>query len=672
MNKLTSKQLKCIDSIEGLGADNFKIYCDGKEVSKSDIYTRIPNSSKLGSKSDCYNTVREYLVSQNKIFNPQKEKEAKRAEKEAELEAKRAEKEAKKQEKQMWKELIDSTIDSIRSATDESELMPIDEYISLFSELTDIKLKNKAINSIQHALKTQKLKIKVGEIYNSLMVNNNGEVIQSQYNVNTLLEQKIRNEDLEFAINEFNHIPTLNNKPIDTNLSSVYNCEFGSIFNNWTDASRLINHSIVNAYDSNAYDSVIDAFDEFKKRVKWDGVKRAATKIGIIGADVSDSPIGKLNKKMFFNTLYAFIHRQYHPGAMFDHILQLQDATGGTGKTRFLERITQTPFKFDKLGLNYVTTLKSLTTDRDNVALRTNSVAVILDENAAIWKNKNTYEPLKCELTKSDYQQRSLYKNTTERYLVRNIYFGTCNNEGFIGIYDDDADVSERRLWLVECHGVRHTETAYWKKVLSDNELEQIWAEMFEFYENNPDYEFNSLTEEEDSLLAEIQHNHRSNIESYIQKAIIDNVFYLNYYKLGWGSSKITKETCDLLGRLKASGYAPVEEVFRFELENTKFEDGKEYTTQEVLDEFKRQISPSDYQCPTSYFKNTIGEYCPTMANRTINNLVSHLSNAYRSGDMIRNKRSVSEIIDYKIKTFCDPTTFNERIKSLGNAYRTY
>lgn len=674
--KLTAGQKAAIDRISGLEADDMNIYFNGECLKQYKVVSLIPKADRFKTKGECFQVVREYLVETRgmseigaEIAAKRAGREARRARREVE-EAVKAERAAEREVRKEQESVIRDTLNQILSVSEEDDLLCLDDYLANLDIIPDLVIKDKGVKRVKATYKTKKLRLSLGGIYDDLKTNDEGDVLPTQKNVNLLIENRIEQEDLNFAINTFNHIPMLNDKPIDSDLVNIYNCDFGNLFDNWTNVTPLINNSIIAAYNANAYDSVLDSFEAFRNTVKWDGKKRAAAKIGIIGADVSDSPEGKLNKKMFFNTLYAMVKRQYQPGAVFDHILQLQDCTGGTGKTKFLERITETPFKYDKTKANYVTTLKALSTDRDNVSLRVNNIAIILDENASLWKSKAAYEPLKCELTKRDYKQRQLYKSTEECYLVRNIYFGTCNNEGFIGIYDDDADTSERRLWLVECHGERHTEASYWNKVLSNEELDQIWAEIFEFYEKNPNYDYNSLSKEEDQLLAEIQHRHRSNIEQYTDKALIESVFYLNYSQLGWNPSKSAIMAANTISCLRNVGQAPIEDVFRFEFMNTEFDHNIVYSGQDILDEFKKQLKPSQYQIAPEIFKRTVGLCSDKLANRTKNNLISQLDNKYYKGAAIINSRPVEDIIEYKINEFCDKNTLYDGLKEALKIYQ--
>lgn len=459
---------------------------------------------------------------------------------------------------------------------------------------------------------------------------------------------------------------------MDSSLPNCWSVEAGNDFKNWTSTTVMMRDSIERACKNNSFDSVLDSIENFKKTIKWDGKKRAEFLFGLIGADVTDSNQGKLNRKMTFNTMYAVIARQYNPGCYFDHILQLQDITGGTGKTKVIQRLGNTLFKFKEDDLEYVALLDSLTGDRDSTSLRKNTVINILDENASMWRSKEAYEPLKREISRTNYLERELFKDTTISFPVRNIYFGTCNNDNFIGIYDGETDLCERRLWLVECRGKARFSSQEWNEVLPESDLEQIWAEIIEFYQNNPNYDYNSLTLEESCLLGTIQRNHRANKDCYIERAVVNRAFLLNYDNLGWTPSKVAKETSEAMYTLKAKGCLSIADVFRYEFENCEFDIDKIYSGQDILDEFYKQIDSSEYNWSFANFKEALYLIDRNYGNRSKNNILTafDFSQYYKSGRLVVPVTiDVKDLIAYKIDQFCNKNTLYQDLEETFKIY---
>ena len=79
----------------------------------------------------------------------------------------------------------------------------------------------------------------------------------------------------------------------------------------------------------------------------------------------------------------------------------------------------------------------------------------------------------------------------------------------------------ERRYWILDCHGTRHDST-WWSENLSDEYLQQVLAEMYYKYRTNKDFNYNSLSIEEDEL-RKVQLRHKTlNADDILVYAIKD------------------------------------------------------------------------------------------------------------------------------------------------------
>ena len=111
------------------------------------------------------------------------------------------------------------------------------------------------------------------------------------------------------------------------------------------------------------------------------------------------------------------------------------------------------------------------------------------------------------------YARRS---QTFDRHCV---FYGSSNVEYFLKDYTSDF---ERRYWVLDCNGERH-DSQWWSENLSDEYLQQVLAEMYYKYRTNKDFNYNSLSLQQENELKKVQLRHKTmNADDLFIEAVKD------------------------------------------------------------------------------------------------------------------------------------------------------
>ena len=334
--------------------------------------------------------------------------------------------------------------------------------------------------------------------YKKISLDEKGKPIKSLENtVNFFVNYPLFENKLYY--NEFTQYEEYNNNLIrDNNISEFrllceQNLGFESRDKVETAVQYITHRNTYNPF-KNALESIV-----------WDGEKRLETFfIDYIGAENTE-----LNKSMTQKWFYALIKRLYEPGCPFDNMLIVYDKEQGTGKTKIVERL------INSLGLNYGYCL-SVTCDdkdKDNVDKLNKTWIVAFDEMYKVLKSDP--EQVKQFVAQSSDQARLSYARRSEVYQRHCVFYGSSNIEFFLKDYTTDF---ERRYWIMDCHGVKH-DTKWWDENLPYDTCKQILAEAKYLYDSNPNFNYASLSLEEQEELTKIQDKHKT----YRQDDVLQN-----------------------------------------------------------------------------------------------------------------------------------------------------
>lgn len=378
----------------------------------------------------------------------------------------------------------------------------------------------------------------------------------------------------KFAYNEFTQYESFDNELIEDHHIPFFRL----------DCEKLLGFESKDKIESAvSYLTHDNSFNPFKKSleaIRWDGLERAES-LFIDALAVEDT---QLNRSLTKKWLYAMIKRLYEPGCDFDNVLIIYDGTQGTGKSKLMKRLVYS------LGVEYGydTTITCDSNNKDNVDKLNKAWVVGFDEMAAFTKKET--EQTKQFVSQSEETARLSYGKRSRVYKRHCVFYGNTNENYFLKDYTSSF---ERRYWIMEAHGEKHS-AEWWQTNFPDEYLRQVLAEMKYFYDTNPNFDYTSITIDEQKELEAIQFKHKTlqNDDILIDKILeILNKDYskttFNSYKefLAATKSEITiirPETGEFFG-LKSNG---VEDL------NTKIEYiPVKWIKQYVIEELKRSIT---------------------------------------------------------------------------------
>lgn len=230
----------------------------------------------------------------------------------------------------------------------------------------------------------------------------------------------------------------------------------------------------------------------------WDGVKRVDTLFTeCLNAD-DNAYVRAVTRK----TLVAAVARVKEPGVKFDTMLVLC-GTQGIGKSTLIKRISKGWFS-DSLRLQDT---------KDKTAAEKLQGNWILEIGELAGLGKTDSGVLKSFLSSQDDKFRASFGRRVTSHPRQCIFFGTTNNsdDGFLR-----DETGGRRFWPVTVRGEQGVAT--WN--LTDNEVDQIWAEALHYYKEGEKIFL------EDELLKMAEEEQRKALESDPREYMV--VEYLN------------------------------------------------------------------------------------------------------------------------------------------------
>ena len=325
--------------------------------------------------------------------------------------------------------------------------------------------------------------------YNKYKFDDKGNIKKTLENILILFENDPRFKD-KFCYNEFTSYETYENELIrDYNISEfrlICERELGY------ESKDKVECTVQYLTHQNSFNPFKEALNE----ILWDGIERAE-KFFINFIGVHDTA---LNRSMTMKWFYAMMKRLYEPGCPFDNMLIIYDAKQGTGKSKIVQRL------IESLGINYGydTSISCDNKDKDNVDKLNRTWIVGIDEMQEFLK-KNP-EQTKQFLAQTFDTARLSYAKRSEQYKRHCVFYGNSNLEFFLKDYTSNF---ERRYWVMEADGEVH-DKEWWDKNLSDEYCQQVMAELKYFYDNNPNYNYTTLSIEETEELRKIQYKHKT------------------------------------------------------------------------------------------------------------------------------------------------------------------
>lgn len=271
------------------------------------------------------------------------------------------------------------------------------------------------------------------------------------------------------------------------------------------DAVSKLRDAITNVAMENKYNPAQDYFNS----LHWDGVNRLDN-VFIDYLYVDDKALVKSMTRKWF---IACVKRTFEPGSKFDNMIILQGAQG-LGKTELCVRITK-PFGC----INTVPSWK--TKNPDSIRALKKSTIIVNDELNTF--RKSEMDDIKTFLSTTEFTFTDKYERFEKTHKIHCVFIGTTNEEVFLR---DTSSTSERRFWIMKCHGVTNGQDVK-AFTLDKNTVDQIWAEAYYSYKNDPEQKLN-LTVDEYREMAEDQQEFKTSNEDEFYD-ILDEAFNKEY-----------------------------------------------------------------------------------------------------------------------------------------------
>lgn len=307
----------------------------------------------------------------------------------------------------------------------------------------------------------------------------------------------------KFSFNEFTQEDYYDNRYIDDHVINEI-CEVHDRLLGFSSFDR-INQAVSTLCYKNKY----NPFKRAIESIVWDGEERASRLfIDKIGAEDTE-----LNRALTEKWLYALIKRLYEPGCPFDAMLITYDKVQGTGKTKIVERLVNC------LGVNYgIDTTITYDLSSKDIVDKLNRVWIVsVDELSNFLKTEPEKSKTFISCTKDN--ARLSYARRSQTFDRHCVFYGSSNVEYFLKDYTSDF---ERRYWVLDCHGERH-DSQWWSENLSDEYLKQVLAEMYYKYRTNKDFNYNSLSLQQENELKKVQLRHKTmNADDLFIEAVKD------------------------------------------------------------------------------------------------------------------------------------------------------
>ena len=406
-----------------------------------------------------------------------------------------------------------------------------------------------------------------------LTVNTKGEYENSANNLNIIFQFDSFLKDA-FKLNAFDNkryvTKTLPWRKIedmeplrDVDYSGVRNyieCIYGIV------SSQKVDDALALQIEKDKFHPII----EYIKSLQWDGTPRVDTLlIDYFGAEDNVYTRAAIRKM-----LCAAVARVFHPGTKFDTALILVGPQA-TYKSTFVKKLGKSWFS------------DTFTTVQGKESFEQIQGAWLVEIAELSGLKKAEVETIKHYISKCEDSFRPAYGRTIEIYKRQCVFFGTTNSKDFLR-----DPTGNRRFLPIDVRPEYVTKNV--AEELTDEEVDQIWAEAYEMYKHG---ESLYMTGEEDTIAKIEQHKHSEQDE---RKGIIEE--YLNTkYPDNWSSMDLYDRRRWLEDPLSQTGtmqkdFVCVAEIWCECLGKEK-NDMSRYNTRDINDIMR---SLSDWEASTS------------------------------------------------------------------------
>lgn len=235
----------------------------------------------------------------------------------------------------------------------------------------------------------------------------------------------------------------------DAQLMSYINMNYGPF------SANMCNIALTKIADDRSFHPIREYIEALPT---WDGVARVETLlIDYLGAEDN-----KFVRAVTRKTLCAAICRALHPGCKFDYVLVLVGPQG-VGKSTLIARLGGEWFS-DSLTFNDL---------RDKTAAEKLQGTWICELGELAGMKKAEVETIRSFISRQDDQYRAAFAKRPTSHPRNCIFIGTTNAE--TGFLRDTT--GNRRFWPVATPG----DSGKRSGDLSDDEIQQIWAEALEY-----------------------------------------------------------------------------------------------------------------------------------------------------------------------------------------------
>lgn len=248
---------------------------------------------------------------------------------------------------------------------------------------------------------------------------------------------------------------------------------------------------------------------KYIKSLQWDGTPR----VNMLLIDYFGAEDNAYTRAAIRKMLCAAVTRVFHPGTKFDTALILVGPQA-TYKSTFVK----------KLGKNWFSDTFTTVQGKESFEQIQGAWLVEIAELSGL--KKAEVETIKHYISKCEDSFRPAYGRTIETYKRQCVFFGTTNSKDFLR-----DPTGNRRFLPIDVRPEYATKNV--AEELTDEEVDQIWAEAYEMYkQGEPLY----MTGEEDMIAKIEQHKHSEQderkgiIEEYLNAKYPDNWANMDLY----------------------------------------------------------------------------------------------------------------------------------------------
>ncbi|EZX20752.1 hypothetical protein V070_01816 [Staphylococcus aureus C0673] len=276
---------------------------------------------------------------------------------------------------------------------------------------------------------------------------------------------------------------------VKAHIDRCYNIQF---------STDILNEVI----DKEAYDNKFHPIKSMIESKDWDGVKRIET----LFIDYLGAPDNHYNRQVAKKWLMGAVARIYNPGIKFDNMVVLYGKQG-EGKSTVASKLG---------GDWYNQSIKSFAGDEALKKVQGSWICEIEELSAF---QKSTIEEIKSFVSAVIDVYRASYGRRVERHPRQCVFIGTTNNYEFL-----KDKTGNRRFWPITTNKSKATKSPF--DDLTQEVVQQMFAEAKEYFDENPIDESLLLDKEADKMAVQMQDEHAEKdaligeIEAFLERPI--------------------------------------------------------------------------------------------------------------------------------------------------------